>query len=263
MTTLHASSREIYDAVDELTARFSQTLVPLYISKEHHRRVAQPVGTAFVAGFGGLPFLTTAVHVLRSVGSGAPLVARVAEQSILLNGTGFHVDEENDVAATRLNSEFAVKTGLGAKTFSSISVDEPSPCTPLGVFVMLGFPASQNVISPSTGKTSTKLVGFSFFEEVLQPKSESKLPNPLVLRYRPKHSLNSAGKPINAPGLEGTSGGPVVELALNPPGSRSKFKPVFRGVLSEYHKVSSEVFVVRCDPVRAVLWAASVADREK
>ncbi len=239
--------------VDSFAERWGKVMIPLYVNKENHSGDAQPIGSAFVAGFRGCPFLVTALHVLKEVRDGAPLVAVIAGQSVLLNRSAFHTDEENDLAGMRLDGETASRIGLKVETLSALAVDALDDCNTIGRFVMLGFPGSQNVLNEKTGHVNRKLFAFSFSEEVRAPKAKTALQNPLVLRFVPKQARDSDGRRVNPPPLNGTSGGPVVELAHSPQGSNAEFKPVFRGVLLEYDKVNREVVVVRRDLVEKLL----------
>lgn len=241
------------EIVDNIVDRWRTTVVPFYVKDTHSTHRAQGCGSGFVVERHRATFLVTALHVLKDIKDGEALVANIGGQSVLVNGLRFATSPEDDLAIAYIDPQWAKSQGM-TRTFS-LSLDPPGASwTMLNIFVLLGYPGSQNKLNWSTGKIDRRLLGYSSSRRIEQPLSTTHIRNPVAFIFDKKTAVNTDEDRINVGLFRGNSGGPVLEIRGRQENHDTlNLSASLAGVFLGWDKHSKELVCCRPDAVASII----------
>lgn len=226
---------QIFTLVDVAISTWGPVVVPIYGNVKRSGNDLDAVGSAFLVSTGLRLYLVTALHVLHDIQKkfGPYVVANISGKGVSLAGVAFEISNHYDVAVAHLSDEWLAAAGLESGTLKAFPMRTNLNWSPTGLFLLLGYPATKNLIKGLYGKTNRHL--YSISTSQVDGKSVStQVENPLIFDYDHENVVNSEQKKLGPqPNLRGMSGGPALQLLADPADSR-RFSVSCEGVLSEW-----------------------------
>jgi hypothetical protein len=171
--------------------RWSSATCPVYVESDKRNVTANGVGTMFVGSSNGRLFLVTAHHVLDDTKSKPFRIANVQGVVVDTARMVFHQDTVADVALIELNATTVPM--LTGRTLKHVPlVEEVAEWTPTGIFSLVGYPASRNVLKARFGSTNRHVYNL-IATKVLAPSKCSTIPGALALEYSPREATTGNG----------------------------------------------------------------------
>ncbi len=190
--------------LDHLAGILRQAVVPIFVQQRADKLLLRR------------DYLVTAWHVAQKLNEYTQPYLLINERLVALSNISFAVDRENDLAVAALCDCWFQERDLAA--IPSIKYDPAATSAKIlepGLFVVQGYPGSQNVIKARYGRAKRELLSLTLDELTFSPV-KTKVASPIALRYEEARMLDSLGKPKFRP------------VALN------GMRPV--GVLLEWHR---------------------------
>ena len=238
--------QEMINEIDKAIEKWSDIVVPIFVSSEKSDQAANGLGSAFLCEEGNCKFLVTALHVVTEANKSKLQVANINGKGVDIGGLPFRVMKNHDVAVVELSDEWFQSKEIKSVKTAPLGRDL-SAWTKTGLYFAIGYPGTKNRLDMRYGKIDrycqsisvTALDAYSF---------KTPIQDAMCFSYDHKKVFDSTGKLLGPqPDLNGMSGGPCLELlsSMSLPKKHS-FHPV--GVLTEWHKKER---VIVAAPLRA------------
>lgn len=221
------------ELVDELVHRWSSLVTPIFGNGKRPGEM-EGVGSGFVLSHMGKFYLVTARHVVETLKNQYEhQVVNIFGKGLHLGGRGFKTDESFDIAITDLS--YSELKSLGFEKIQSFPLMTDSSWMPTGVFVVMGYPASKNILNVKYGKIDRKLHSFTV-GLCTTANVPTNIVNAIVFDYDRNGMLYSNQSLAAPPALRGMSGGPALQVVVNNNGTTPRVGLSLYGVLCEWHE---------------------------
>ena len=221
--------------------RWASAVCPVYVNPEKRSVTAQGLGTMFVGAIDGKLYLVTADHVIAASQSYEFRVLHLQGRAVDTVHMNFQGSQSCDIAVHEMNA-FTSPTLVGGLYKHIPIAEDLSGWTETGIFSLLGYPSTKNVLKARFGSTNRHAFNI-IATRISNPSRRTQIENAFALEYSPRNATDGAGAKINPPDLHGMSGGPCIELMLkqNPDGWSLRAK--LKGVITEYHPQDRQIIV--------------------
>ena len=230
------------EMIDQIVGNWQRTLTPFLALNSSRNGEILSFGTGFILHHRENTFLVTALHVLEDVSKYKEVFIVVGAKVISLEKLLFSYDTANDVAVALINDLLLSNDITRAKGIKLDEYDQEKKSTKY--FLLMGFPSSKNKFHFRKGSRDCKVLSITAKSPIKVSELETIIQDSIFFEFDPKAQINSSNRVIGtSPDLWGMSGGPVLELFMQPIGcSHVQISPKLVGVLSEW-KVSKKAIV--------------------
>lgn len=221
---------------DDIVSRWRKIVVPFFTQKPNNKTAVFGFGSGFIAVYKGEHFLVTAKHVLDDALKHGTCAININDHVLLLQNMYFFTDPHNDIAFTPIEATLFTNK---IETVPAIDLTKEGEISKsLGYHLLMGYPASKNILEPRWNKVNRML--YSFTAEVNAAKRSliKNISDPVVFDFDPHKQLDSSLKPTGQPPhLKGMSGGPALEIRVSGTQEEGyRFCVTLSGVLVEWHE---------------------------
>ncbi|WFC42279.1 serine protease [Pseudoxanthomonas sp. SE1] len=231
------TSNELVGRVESAAIEWAGTLAPFFGNSIRSFVDAEGFGTGFVAKHQGEFFLITADHVVDDIDRYEACVANVLGRSLDVKALRFKRDASRDIAFARLTEDYLARSEIDSVRYFDLGRSWTA-WQGTGIYVVSGYPASQNQLKLKFGKTDRH--GLNIFCSASSAKPKSALTSYLAFSYDRKKLKNAQGCSFNSPKLNGISGGPCMELMVD---TRRTLSFRLVGLVSEFHAKEAVILV--------------------
>lgn len=221
--------------------RWASAVCPVYVNPEKRSVTAQGIGTMFVGAIDRKLYLITADHVIAASQSYKFRVLHLQGRALDTAHMDFRGSRSCDIAVQEMNA--STSPSLIGGVYKHIPVSEDCPgWVPTGIFSLLGYPSTQNVLKARFGSTNRRVFNV-IATRTAQPSKRTQIENAFALEYSPRSATDGSGAKTNPPDLHGMSGGPCIEIMSKQTSDGLSLRAKLKGVITEFHAQDRQIIV--------------------